>query len=536
MEGQESLFGHGSPCGRTSPALSRPASRKGRTSGSSSKNSPASPTQPPLFLDLRKGSGNLLGSYWETDGASPGVSWTRNTGECPSAAVESRLSAILEANPHSRYYLSAKACRGIMRRAERRGKAQPPILERALLWQISWMERGLTIARTLITRQDGTPCVDRGSEIVVTPYDTTQITSKANRSNPAPGAPCHTLNAQAHTPLIVASGFKAGQGDAAGGIGFAEETAPTIGGTASGLNQVPAVLACRTGHTGANGHGVAEDVAHTLDGANAQAVCCDARGNDDGLVCMASGQANAEILQDRSPTLNCDHEQPIIMDCRHDRLEEISGTLVAKGSGGNGVQDNNPVIQGAIVRRLTPLECERLQGHPDGWTDIPEITDISDEGYELFKRLLFDAAVREKKVRQNPAGVWEVWRNQHYEVRRGGAFSHWATVWKNTGRPYEHKSRPAMIAYINGLKSDSARYKALGNSIALPPWRWVLGRVAALCGPGATLGSLFDGIGGFPLIWEEINGRGSCRWASEIEPFCVAVTMYHFGGEYSSVQ
>ena len=44
-----------------------------------------------------------------------------------------------------------------------------------------------------------------------------------------------------------------------------------------------------------------------------------------------------------------------------------------------------------------------------------------------------------------------------------------------------------------------------------------------------TLGSLFDGIGGFPLIWETLNGKGSCLWASEIEEFPIAVTKYHFG-------
>lgn len=43
------------------------------------------------------------------------------------------------------------------------------------------------------------------------------------------------------------------------------------------------------------------------------------------------------------------------------------------------------------------------------------------------------------------------------------------------------------------------------------------------------MGSLFDGIGGFPLIWEQLNGKGSCLWASEIEEFCIAVTKRRFG-------
>ena len=113
-----------------------------------------------------------------------------------------------------------------------------------------------------------------------------------------------------------------------------------------------------------------------------------------------------------------------------------------------------------IVRRLTPLECERLQGYPDGWTDIGEWTDSKG------------------KV---------------------------------------HKT------------SDAARYKALGNSIALPPWKWVMKRLCACYERDATMASLFDGIGGFPLIWEQINGKGSCLWASEIEEFPIAVTKKRIG-------
>lgn len=115
-----------------------------------------------------------------------------------------------------------------------------------------------------------------------------------------------------------------------------------------------------------------------------------------------------------------------------------------------------------VVRRLTPLECERLQGFPDGWTGIGEWTDSKG------------------KVRQT---------------------------------------------------SDSARYKALGNSIALPFWFYLLRRIAAQYERPATLGSLFDGIGGFPLCWERCNGKGTARWASEIEEFPIAVTKKHFGEE-----
>lgn len=108
-----------------------------------------------------------------------------------------------------------------------------------------------------------------------------------------------------------------------------------------------------------------------------------------------------------------------------------------------------------LVRRLTPLEAERLQGYPDEWTDIGEWTDSKGKKHQT---------------------------------------------------------------------TDSARYKALGNSIALPPWRFVCRRICEQYDTQPTMGSLFDGIGGFPLIWREINGADSVPWACEIDEYCRAVT------------
>lgn len=244
-------------------------------------------------------------------------------------------------------------------------------------------------------------------------------------------------------------------------------------------------------------------------GGNKPSVCYDARGNGDGTTAptmtgdhqrrvsdytalvMAHGQENAEILKDMSPTLNCDHEQPIMcypepantllakgnlsfrsdqdtliaaVDCRNmNENVDVNGTLQAKPSGGQSLNLNNVVRTGYAVRRLTPLECERLQGYPDGWTDI---------------------------------GAWT----------------------DTTGKLHKESS-------------DSARYKALGNSISLPNWKWVLKRLCACYERDATMASLFDGIGGFPLIWEQLNGKGSCLWASEIEEFPIAVTKRRFAKE-----
>lgn len=170
------------------------------------------------------------------------------------------------------------------------------------------------------------------------------------------------------------------------------------------------------------------------------------------------------ISKDQTSTLlSRDYKDPPCVT-----YQQVTGSLCANSHPesytGQDAQNDMLVAglenQHYIVRRLTPLECERLQGFPDGWTDI---------------------------------GAWDDTKGK------------------------SHKE-----------STDSARYKALGNSIAIPPWIYVLQKLSICCGADHTMGSLFDGIGGFPLIWETLNGKGSCLWASEIEEFPIAVTKEHF--------
>lgn len=146
--------------------------------------------------------------------------------------------------------------------------------------------------------------------------------------------------------------------------------------------------------------------------------------------------------------------------------QKVTGPIMANSHPGSYTgQDayNDMLVCGGgdemntAVRRLTPLECERLQGFPDGWTDIGEWTDSKGK-----------------------------------------------------------KHAPA----------DSPRYKALGNSIALPFWKALARRIAAQYDRDITMGSLFDGIGGFPLAFEHCGAKAV--WASEIEEFPIAVTKRHF--------
>ena len=139
MDGQISMFDLDLVSGRTCPALS-PADetpspeKRGRERTSKSSSSPSSKLKNHTFmlLDLRPGAGNMLGPCWEYDPVWLGSLGTLNTSECPSDVVVSFLWQILQAIVPSRYCLSNKACRGILRRSEERGKPLPEDLERVL--------------------------------------------------------------------------------------------------------------------------------------------------------------------------------------------------------------------------------------------------------------------------------------------------------------------------------------------------------------------------------------------------------------------
>lgn len=127
---QTSLFDQDMLFGKTSPEHT--VQTEGKTSVSCSKNSVKLPTAKFQFLDLRKDGGEGLVPLWETDIQSLGAHWMPNIGECPKDVEESGLSQILEERVLPKYYLSAKACAGILRRAERRGKELPQMLRESL--------------------------------------------------------------------------------------------------------------------------------------------------------------------------------------------------------------------------------------------------------------------------------------------------------------------------------------------------------------------------------------------------------------------
>ena len=432
---------------------------------------------------------------WEDDGAWCGELTTRNTGECPNAVVVSRLSQILEETPHPKYNLTAKACQGILRRAERRGKDLPKLLKAVLIRQ-------------------------------------SQGTSPQERTE----APAPT-----EAPTSYAVRIRGGCDGGGKGALVQTEKSGTLG---TGNDQTIFCLQGngidRAGTAGCNGKGWREDACYTLNTIDRPAVCAevvcmtpwdaqsqrvyDGKGvsptlssrensglNREAVLCAGFKLGNSEqarsigYQEELSPTLNaeCGGNKPAVvapavaLDMTHacdvirECGEQVPALQARMGTGGNQVpltyqmngfgdyraaevassckqrdfkDSTDLAITHMVVRRLTPMECERLQGFPDHWTDIGEWID------EKGKK---------------------------------------------------HKD------------ADSPRYKALGNSIALPFWDWMLRRMARYLPEGATLGSLFDGISGFNVCWSRIHGAEYCRWSSEIEQFPIAVTKKHFGDEKS---
>lgn len=568
---------------------------------------------------------------WEDDGAWCGELTTRNTGECPNAVVVSRLSQILEETPHPKYNLTAKACQGILRRAERRGKDLPKLLKAVLIRQsqgTSPQERTEAPAPTeaptsyavrirggcdgggkgalvqteksgtlgtgndqtifcMATQQGGAelrtddcaPTLTAAAGmsgnnqpvVCMTPWDcqskrifdtdgkspTLQggvgggvnnpaiftaipINDKATRwqgggdsrnhdgsgnglgigkeGDPSPtltagdrhGVMCMTpwdaqsqrvydgngvsptLSSRENSGLnreaVLCAGFKLGNSEQARSIGYQEELSPTLNAECGGNK--PAVVApaamvfdttqitskengsqpefgkpCHTLNANAHVPCVALDMTHACDvirECGEQVPALQAR--------MGTGGNQVPLTyQDVTGTLSPGAHAGSYngQDAYNDMLvcgasPDVAHALRAKSACAYREDAETYPVQNMVVRRLTPLECTRLQGYPDGWVEIGEWTDENGK---------------------------------------------------------KHKD------------ADSPKYKALGNSIALPFWDWMLRRMARYLPEGATLGSLFDGIAGFPLIWERIHGRGTARWASEIEPFPIAVTKKWFGEE-----
>ena len=532
---QLSMFGQDLWYGKMFPVPLVQERQRAKTSESFWRRSSALNAIPFQSLDLTPGAGNLLGEfYWELISPWRGGASTLNTGVSPRDAKESSLSQILQADPPLKYYLSPKACLGILRRAFERGKELPKKLERALkiqaglmrpdgqptgleAYHINQRDEGIDLhgvsgalmattnmqMQTFVTQPDdavegfdgyngdltgdvaatlGVNCGMSTGRNGVMAFAANQrdevrdLHDVAGALGAQPGMKQQTfvasgvvtkgngdcfLSEERHTaltagggqagqgyPCVLTAAFSAGQGSKAGGIGYQEECSPTLKAAESGTNMVPSVLClndqggsvmdcsenisgtlraqehghqplvyenhgidsrytgphkvaptmsarygtggnnvplveqevdaiCIAGNivdrqpqNGGNGLGCQDELAYTLTATDRH--CIYARQRVDVF-------KDGEVVSTQSARQHKDATDLVVdvagLDCRN-AVEngDLCGTL-QKGTSGSSLNSIHPIRNGLLIRRLTPLECERLQGFPDGWTDIPGASD-----------------------------------------------------------------------------------------------------------------------------------------------------------------
>ena len=532
---QLSMFGQDLWYGKMFPAPLVQERQRAKTSESFWRRSSALNAIPFQSLDLTPGAGNLLGEfYWELISPWRGGASTLNTGVSPKDAKESSLSQILQADPPLKYYLSPKACLGILRRAFERGKELPKELERALkiqaglmrpdgqptgleAYHINQRDEGIDLhgvsgallattnmqMQTFVTQPDeavegfdgyngdltgdvaatlGVNCGMSTGRNGVMAFAANQrdevrdLHDVAGALQASPGMKQQTfvasgvvtkgngdcfLSEERHTaltagggqagqgyPCVLTAAFSAGQGSKAGGIGYQEECSPTLKAAESGTNMVPSVLClndqggsvmnCSENVSGTlraqehghqplvyENHGIdsrytgPHKVAPTMSarygtGGNnvplveqeADAICIagnivdrQPQNGGNGLGCQdelsytltATDRhciyarqrvdvfKDGEVVSTQSARQHKDATDLVVdvagLDCRNAAENgDLCGTL-QKGTSGSSLNSIHPIRNGLLIRRLTPLECERLQGFPDGWTDIPNASD-----------------------------------------------------------------------------------------------------------------------------------------------------------------
>ena len=499
-DGQVSLFGQDGCAGKMCPALSAPESQREKISVSSSRRLSELSAIPFMSLDLTPGHGNLLGeSYWEMISPWLGGSSTLNTGPAPLSAEDVySLSQILQDNPPRKYYLSRTACLGILRRARERGKELPPQLKAALTAQAGLSPppappdepaafaanqrnevRDLHNIAGALSAQPGMKQQTFIAQGCLTPWDTQQARIFTPDSKAPTLAGADGGGGRNPAGLLFAAGFCAGAGPAAGSVGYQEEVAPTLKAAPSG-NMMPSVLClndqgggvmeCSRDISGTlraqeHGHqplvfdnhgqdsrfrgpvGIAQTVSASFgEGGNNQPLVIGPRGEESspmvelfenhGIDARYTGPHSVsptitaragtggcnlplalqtetgrvfgggmEYQTDIVDTLTAADQHAVYSRQRSDKFVDTAvastesarqrkdatdlicqtayqktvGALTSsdrKGPNNQYVGQDKLVVEGPLlIRRLTPLECERLQGFPDFWTDLPGASD-----------------------------------------------------------------------------------------------------------------------------------------------------------------
>lgn len=397
---QASLFAPDTFAGRMSQVASAQARRTGRISGLSWRKLLDYIAPDYQFLDLSSDAGNLLGqSEWTIRSALHGGCWLRNSGPSPRDAIESFLSQILQAHPPKKYYLTTAACLGILRRAEERGKPLPKALDTALRIQAGLI--GSTNGRGKKNLSDEPVAFAQNQRDEVR-----DLHNIAGALGAQPGMKQQTF---------IAS-FSAGAGATAGTIGYAEEVAPTLKGSPSG-NCMPSVMCLHD--QGGQQMDVCENMTGTLRASEKgyQPLVYENHGVDARIresseisptvtARFGTGGGNTPLVQepnevycivgniiDRQPENGgngCGYQENLaytITTCdRHavyarQRVDEFRNDDIASTQSARQAKDATDLVvepdrqYAQLIRRLTPWECELLQGFPLDWTDIPSASD-----------------------------------------------------------------------------------------------------------------------------------------------------------------
>lgn len=483
----------------------------------------------------------------ETDGLWLGDSWTVNISEWPSAESVSLLSSTLEVNAPEKYYLSARACQGILTRASRRGKKLPELLQTALLEMVEWWEPGASarVMEALAAEEQKRRRQEKLAALNERKERLEEIAVKQLRIRLNLGAP------EAERALLCKQ-------KKVGTLSTLQDQ------TLFQLIREPTY--CISGNTvdrktNQNGSGVRENGSFTVNTVDRHAVVYSIQEENPAQpVVLESNQVHATVTQTGiCPTLPAsmglgggyvpmitDHpaDKPVVFenhaqDARYKEAPTCSPTVVARWGTGGG---NTPLV--AVPGQVTSYGIGNGQAHAYASKEKSGTLDTMHDAQAVAieysgclnpwdtqaRRVYgedgtFPALPSRESAGGNQQAVlagqktrWIVRRLTPTECER---LQGYPDGWTDIGEWTDTKGKKHKPA-------DSPRYKALGNSIALPQWFWIAQKMKPYMGDGAKLGSLFDGIGGFPLVWETTYGIGTARWASEIEEFPIAVTKKRF--------
>lgn len=374
---------------------------------------------------------DLFGAhYWEMRSPWLEDGTLLNTGAAPRVPIKCDLSSILERDPDQKYDLSQKACLGILRRAKERGKPLPEQLEWALMVQAGLLPMAFRTAEMrayhINQRDEGIDLYGVAGALMATNNMQMQTFITGNPVAFAANQRDEVRNLHDLAGALQAqpgmkqqtfiAGFSAGAGAKAGSIGFSETISPTLKGTASG-NCMPSVLClndqggnvmdCTEGITGTlraqeHGHQPLVYENHGIDarytGPHTVAPTLSAR--------AGTGGNNLPLVEQESPEVFCitgnaidrksfnggngiGYQEDIAFTLTatdhhavysRQRVDVFQDSNVASTESARQYKDATDLVcrqmdSPRLIRRLTPLECERLQEFPDGWTALPGASD-----------------------------------------------------------------------------------------------------------------------------------------------------------------